>query len=283
MRHAPSSGLSRVIVVGFLAAGLAAGCAKPPIVEREIPTLTKQEVLARLNTQSGATCGLQAKLDVKVRTSKMKNEESCGGNLWAAHPDRLRIRGKHDLVDYAPFDIGSDGKTWFVQMHLGDRNEMHVGPTRALDEKFDATAPLRPSDVVLALGVGELEDDPPRRELFLTRHPGEYVLTELANNRSGRYICRRMWIDGEKMVITRIETYRPDEGVDMIAEMTFDGKSDAKTVPVKARIRLLRDDALLLELKLRDRKTGEIPPARARRLFRVPQPEDAQIIRHGAE
>ena len=280
MRHMRRRWGGRVEAVGLVTLWLFAGCAKPPIVEKPVGKLGKEEVLTQLNSRATETKGLQAKLDVKVRTSKMKREESCGGSLWAGHPDRLRIRGKHDLLDYPPFDIGADGKTWFVHTQFEKQNEMHVGPTAALEEKFDPAAPVRPSDVVLALGVGALEDAPPKRELFLTRNPGQYVITELANNASGRYISRRMWVDAEKMVITRIETYRPDEGIDMIAEMTFDKNSEMKTVPVKARIRLLRKDAFLLELTLKERKTGEIAPGKARRVFRVPQPEDARIIEH---
>ena len=218
---------------------------------------------------------------MKVRTSQTNREDATGGYLAAAWPDKLRIRGEHDLLEYPPFDIGSDGTTWFVQLHLAEQNDLHLGATRTLDEKFDPGVPLKPSDVVVALGVGELKENPPDRELFFTRLPGQYLITELVTNKSGRYIGRRMWVDPDALVITRVETYRPDDAVDMIAEMTFDPNArDARTVPVRARIRLLRKDHFQLDLKLRDRKSGLISPGRAKRLFALPEAEGANVIRH---
>ncbi|HUU43801.1 MAG TPA: hypothetical protein VMX57_08475 [Planctomycetota bacterium] len=280
MRRERSRAYGCLAACAVLTVVLAAGCAKPPIIEKPVPELSKAEVLSRLNSQASDTAGLEAKLDVKVRTSQSGREDSTGGNLAAAWPDKLRIRGRHDLLDYAPFDIGSDGETWFVQMHLGEQNDLHTGATHVLDEKFDPGVPLRPSDVVVALGVGRLDEKPPYRELFLTRLPGTYLITEFVSNRSGRYIARRIWVDPDSMVITRVESFRPDAAIDMIAEMTFDPRSEARTVPVTARIRLIRKDQFQLDLKLRDRKTGPIDPARARRLFAVPTDEGAKVISH---
>ena len=53
-------------VCGFLALLVAAGCARPPIIEKPVPTLTKAEVISRLNSQASDAAGLRAKLDVKV-------------------------------------------------------------------------------------------------------------------------------------------------------------------------------------------------------------------------
>lgn len=246
----------------------AAGCPKQPIRDVPVPTRRKAEVISILNSHADLTRTVRAKLSVKIQTAKMKRPEKCEGSLAAACPDRLRIRGRHDLLDYPPFDIGSDGRTWFVHSHYEEHNEIHLGPTHLLDEYYDPEVPLRPGDIVLALGVGRLTEKPPHRELLFTRHPGYYLITELVTNASGRYVAKRITIDPERVAITRLETYRPDGAIDMIADMTFDESAGgAGSIPASARIRLLRKDAFLLELKLHKRRTGVRLP---RKVFRIP-------------
>jgi hypothetical protein len=260
-----------------------AGCRTAPEL-KEVPELGKTAVLSRMNTQAAKVGGLRARLDVRVQAPGMTHIESMNGYLAAAPPDRLRIRGQHDLAN-AKFDIGSDGQRWFVHTQGGELNEMHVGSVEALGEEYDPTVPLSPGDVVTALGVGELNERPPDSELFLTRHPGHYQITEIVSNASRRYVSRRLWVEPEAMRITRIETYRPDEGVDMIAEMQFDeAGGSTRAVPVKATIRLLRgeqENHFYLELSLRNRETGPIDPAKAKKLFATPRAEGAEVIRHG--
>ncbi|HUW55810.1 MAG TPA: hypothetical protein VMZ92_04185 [Planctomycetota bacterium] len=252
------------------------GCPRPPKRDLVVPTRQKEEVLSILNTHADLTRTVRATLSVTAKTPGMKKAEKCEGSLAAAYPDRLRIRGRHDLLDYPPFDIGSDGETWFVHTRFKEHDEIHLGPTRLLDERFDPTVLLSPSDIVLALGVGRLTDDPPRRQLILSRHPGFYLIDEWVSNRSGYYRAKRVTVDPELMVITRIETHRPDGATDMIAEMRFDPKATAaRSVPTFARIRLFRQDVFLLELTLKDRRTGvSLPP----RVFTVPNTEDIPAV-----
>jgi len=266
--------------IGVLALLLAAGCkTTPPIQERPVGLLSKSEVMTRLNTQAELTKTVRAKLAVKVQTSGMRSPESCDGSLAAECPDRLRIRGWSDLLGYPPFDIGSDGTTWFVQIHTPENNEIHIGLVQLLDESFDPGVPLSPRDIVLALGVGRLDESPIAHELFFTRNPGYYLITEIVTNTSGRYVAKRIFVDATSVLITRMETYRPDGGIDMIADMTYETKaSTAKTVPVSARIRLLRKEALLLDLTLKEREAGVALPAK---VFTVPSTEDVpHVYRH---
>ena len=255
-----------------------AGCPRQRKRDLVVPTLGKEEVISILNTHADLTKTVRAKLSVKVKTPGMKKTERCEGSLAAEYPDRLRIRGRHDLLDYPPFDIGSDGRTWFVHIHYKELNEIDLGPTRVLDRRFDPTVPLRPRDLVLALGVGRLTEDPSRRELTFSRHPGYYQIDEWVSNDSGRYLARRITVDPELMVITRIESYRPDGATDMIAEMKFNRKAKrAKSVPTSARIRLLRQDEFLLELKLKKPRAGvRLPP----RVFAIPKTENIPTVRH---
>lgn len=272
------------VVLGAVTAACTAGCApKPKIIDKPVPPLSKHEVLSRLNTQADLTKTLRADLDVKVRTSNMRRAESCQGSLAAEYPDRLRIKGRHDLLDYPPFDIGSDGNTWFVHSHFKEHNEIDIGPTYLLDEYFDPSVPLRPRDIVLALGIGRLDESPPRRELLFTRHLGYYQIIEVVTNASGRYTSKSLVIDPDLIVITRMETYRPDGAIDMIAEMTFDRTPGAiaASVPTSARIRLLRKDAFLLELKLKERRTGVRLP---RKVFTIPPLDDIPVVhRHDSK
>jgi hypothetical protein len=266
--------------VCVLALLLAAGCAKTQIIkEGPVGPLSKSEVITRLNTQAELTRTVRAKLAVKVQTSSMKGPESCEGSLAAEYPDRLRIRGRHDMLDYPPFDIGSDGATWFVHVHFRDENVMHLGPVQLLDESFDAGVPLSPRDIVLALGIGRLDENPPAHELFFTKNPGSYLITEVVTNASGRYISKRITVDPTLVAITRMETYRPDGGIDMIADMTYDPKAGTtRIVPVSARIRLLRKETLLLDLTLKEREAGVTLPAK---VFTVPSTEDIpHVYRH---
>jgi len=265
-------------VFGAVLAAAVVGCCggQKKIVEEEVPPLGKAEVISILNSQADLTRTLRAKLDVKVQTSGMRRAESCEGTLMAEYPDRLRIRGRHDLLDYEPFDIGSDGETWFIYSHFEELNEIHIGPTHLLDEYFDPGVPLKPSDIVLALGVGRLEENPPTRELLFTRHPGYYLITEVVTNASGRYVSKRMVVDPALIVITRMETFRPDQGIDMVAEMTYDRVTPgAPLTPSSARIRLLREDAFLLELKLRERRAGVRLPKKA---FVIPDTEKIPTV-----
>jgi hypothetical protein len=258
----------------------AAGCAKTPIVkDGAVGLLSKSEVIARLNTQADLTRTVKAKLAVKVQTSSMKSPENCEGSLAAECPDRLRIRGRHDLLDYPPFDIGSDGTTWFVHVHFRDENVMHLGPVQLLDESFDPGVPLSPRDIVLALGVGRLDENPPAHELFFTSNPGHYLITEVVTNTSGRYVAKRITVDPALVVITRMETYRPDGRIDMIADMSYDAKTgESRAVPVSACIRLLRKETLLLDLTLKERQAGVALPAK---VFAVPSTEDIpHVYRH---
>ncbi len=271
----------RLALAGLLA--LAVGCAKQPIVKEKVPTGSKEEVISRLNNQAEATRSVTANLSVKLQTSKMDRPEGCDGKLAAMYPDKLRIRGSHPLLDYPPFDIGSDGRTWFWHGHFQSFNEMHYGPTAYLEQRFEPMALLKPRDVVLALGVGAILEGSGNEVLF-TRNPGHYLLTEVVNNADGRHILKRIFVDPDLMAIYKMETYRPDGGIDMIAEMTFDEKaSRARNVPVSARIRLLRTEAFLLDLTLKDRNTGEeISPRR----FAMPSTEGIPNVKQygaGAE
>ena len=268
-------------VCGVLLTLAMAGCPKPPKRDLVVGTLGKEEVLSILNTHADLTKTVRSKLSVKVKTPNMKKTERCEGNLWAEYPDRLRIRGRHDLLDYPPFDIGSDGTTWFMHIHYEELNEMDLGPTHVLDQRFDPTVPLRPRDIVLALGVGPLTEAPSRRELTFSRHPGYYQIDEWVTSGAGRYLAKRIAVDPELMVITRIESYRPDGAPDMIAEMEFNPKSKgARSVPTFARIRLLRQGEFLLELKLKKSRTGGRLPSR---LFAVPRTENIPTVRrHGS-
>jgi len=261
-----------------------AGCAKTSLLVKEGPVgpLGKSEVLSILNSQADLTKTVRAKLSVKVQTSNMKSPESCEGSLAAMYPDRLRIRGRHDLLDYPPFDIGSDGTTWFVHIHYRDQNEIHLGPVQLLDESFDPGVPLSPRDIVLALGVGSLDENPPQREFLFTRNPGYYLITEVVTNASGRYVSKRIFVDPTLGVITRMETFRPDGGIDMIAEMTFDPKAGpTRPVPLSARIRLLRKETFLLDLTLKERQVGvPLPP----KVFAVPDTSDIpHVYRHDSQ
>jgi hypothetical protein len=165
-----------------------------------------------------------------------------------------------------------------VHTHFKEQNEIDIGPANLLDEYFDPSVPLRPRDIVLALGIGRLDENPPRRELLFTRVPGSYEITEVVTNASGRYPAKRITIDPQLIVITRMETFRPDGAIDMIADMTFDrtpGPS-ASSIPTSATIRLLRKDAFLLELKLQERQTGVRLP---KKIFAIPDTEGIPVVR----
>ena len=268
-------------ICGVLLTLAMAGCPKPPKRDLVLGTLGKEEVLSILNTHADLAKTVRAKLSVKLKTPGMKKTERCEGYLAAEYPNRLRIRGRHDLLDYPPFDIGSDGRTWFMHIHYEELNEIDLGPTRMLDQRFDPTVPLRPRDIVLALGVGRLTEEPSRRELAFSRHLGYYQIDEWVSNDSGRYLAKRIAVDPELMVITRIESYRPDGATDMIAEMKFNRKSKrTRSVPTSARIRLLRQGEFLLELKLKKSRTGVRLPSR---VFTIPKTENIPTVhRHGS-
>ena len=245
-------------VLALVGALSVTGCPRPPIIPKKVPGLLRSQVLHVLNSRAKKTATLRARLSVNVRTARMRRTESCGGALRVQYPDRLRLRGYHDLLDYPPFDIGSDGRWWFFHVHFEDTNEIHVGTVRALEERFDPQVPLRPIDIVTALGIGRLEEVPGRRELLFTRHPGYYLFTEVVTNRSGRYIARRITVAPERLVITKLETFRPDGAIDMIADVSYDSKDEAlKEIPTSVRLVVLREEQFLLELRLRDRRIGE--------------------------
>lgn len=272
---------TRALAMAMSAALVAcvAGCASKPIVEGKIGTLDKAAVISYLNRQAESTRSVSANLDAKYQSESMGSPEGCGGNLAAMFPDKLRIRGHHDLLDYPPFDIGSDGTTWFAHIHIQSNNRMDLGPTASLDETYDPFALLKPRDVVMALGVGPIIEGK-GSELLFTRNPGFYLLTEVVNEAKGhRYVAKRIFIDPDLMAITRMETYRPDAAIDMIAEMTYEQHPQpGKVVPTSATIRLLRNPKQLLELQLKDRVTGaDIPVKR----FAVPSTEGIpQVIQH---
>lgn len=259
-------------VAAFAAAVVVLCGCKPtsPIIEKPIPPGMKDEIISLLNSRADSVRTLKAKLDVSVRTAEMTSAENCGGVLIAQGPDKIRIYGRHDMLDYRPFDIGSDGKTWFVHTHIEENNQIHLGPTDALEEWFDPGIRVRPADIVLALGIGRLEEDLPKKELLFTRHQGFYLITEVVTNRSGRYVAKRITIEPDWCVITRLETFRPDGRIDMVAEMKFDENGGASSgVPKSARIRLLRDDGFLLDMSLHDRETGV--KVNAKRVFALPR------------
>ena len=272
-------------IVGLATAiALAVGCAKQPIIKEAVPTGSKDQVIKAVNARAKAARSLVAALSVKlqIQTAKTNQVENCGGNLAVEYPDRLRIRGKHDLLDYPPFDVGSDGQTWFWHGHFQDYNEMNYGPTAYLEQKFEPNALLKPRDVVMALGIGPIVETAGNSELLFTRNPGHYLITEVVNNKDGRYVMKRIFIDPDLMAIIKMETYRPDGAIDMIADMTFDetAKDSSRGVPTGARIRLLRTDAFMLDLTLKDRKIGE---SMNPKLFAMPSLEGIkQVKQYGA-
>ena len=261
---------------------LAAGCAKQPIITREVPKLNKDDVMSILNNNAQATRSIRADLAVKFQTEGMNSPEGCGGDLAAQYPNKLRILGRHDLLAYPPFDVGSDGQEWFWHGHFQKFNQMHYGPTAYLDQTFVEAALLKPADVVFALGVGPLIENP-SSQLYFTREPGFYVFTEVFNDPKGfRYIRKKIWVDGDLLTVSRMETYRPDAGIDMIAEMKYDaGDKAGKNVPVSADIRLLRNQKFRLDLTLRDRKTNV---ALKDKLFATPPTEGIPDVQyHGGD
>ncbi len=267
--------LAKVISVAVVAA-LLGGCPKQPIIDKPVPVGSKDQVVKALNERAKAMHSLVADLSVKLQTSKMDHPEGCDGSLAILYPDKLRIKGSHPLLDYAPFDIGSDGTTWFWHGHFQQFNEMHYGTTAWLDQKFEPMALLKPRDVVMALGCGPIVVAA-NAELYFSRHPGYYELTELSTTAEGRYMTKRIYVDPDLMAIYRLETYRPDTAIDMIAEMTFDANSkNNRGIPTGARIRLLRTDAFLLDLTLKDRKTGEEPKVK---LFAMPSTEGIPVVK----
>jgi hypothetical protein len=114
----------------------------------------------------------------------------------------------------------------------------------------------------MALGLGNLEDNAPAREILFTRDPGTYVITEIVRNESGRYISKRIFVDPELLAISRLDTYRPDGALDMTAEMTFNRKAaQYNWLPVSAKIIVLREKPFLLDLTFEKREFGKPLPA----------------------
>ena len=265
-----------VAVVGMLLAG----CAAPVLIPAP-PPLDRQEIISIVNQRASQLRTLKANLSIKVKTAQMKGPETLSAYFAAAAPDKLRLRANHALVGYSVLDIGSDGAQWWVAVHFQETNRVDYGSLANLAAQPGGELPIRPDQVVAALGMATLTEAPDRYWMF-TKPPGEYVLQEVVNSRPTRYVATQIVLDGKTQLMRRFETVGPTGRVETRA--TMEDYVAVAGIPIAQKVVIYwwdKDQLNTMEFKFQDiQVNGELPG----KVFEQPSFQDIPVrVRHPIE
>jgi hypothetical protein len=163
----------RLTAIALLAASLPVltGCASmfiskrkllQPIAPPSVQTATADELVAGLNEKWAKFESLTATVDIRASHLKTKEGEatdypSIRANLLLRKPEMLRILGKLPVVQTSAFDLGSDGKTF--TLNVPPKSKAFQGENANKGTSPNWYENLRPGPFFSAMVVRGLEPD----------------------------------------------------------------------------------------------------------------------------
>ena len=187
----------------------------PPV---PLLTATKQDLIARYNSQAEAITSLNAGVTMTLTagsayTGLIKQYHEISGYILAQKPASIRVIGQAPVVGTNIFDMESDGEMFHI--FVPSQNKFISGPTNMARPSAKPIENLRPQHLIGAIFWRPI----PAQDLVLLEEASEgashyYVITE-ARPASGTgsaaasdwEIARKIWFDRSHLSVTRIETY----------------------------------------------------------------------------
>ena len=250
-----------------------AGCPSQEIQRpTEYPVWARDDLIAELNTRARQVTSIKAKGKLKYQAAGMRHPEDCDMHVALKKPDLLRLQG-WDLIGRQVLDLGTDGGMFWVWLHVGDVNEVHVGSLSTLEE-HPGMGFLTPRTLFIGLGIGGLETDSPGAHLVMTGFPERYLIDHLVMKNGRFYKKSVLWIDRRDLTLSRYQVFDKEGTIQL--EVKLGGYKDVEGIPIahEFTMRWPQDDTLLgLELK-----KVELNPPLKEAFWHFKIPEDATVI-----
>jgi len=187
---------------------------EPRTSTAKLQTASKQELIARINSQALGIKTLNATVDIDTsvggeKKGKVTEFQEIRGYILVRKPDMLRMIGLFPLVRNTAFDMVSDGKRF--KLSIPARNKFYIGSTEVTRPSSNPLENLRPQVIYSALflpqidgndEIAVMEDDtetvidPKTRKLV---EQPDYVIDIIRRSGNEWYIARKIIFERVKL------------------------------------------------------------------------------------
>ncbi len=217
MRRSPI--LITVFVIVLLLGG--AGCLfRTRVVEvrtstAKLQTATKQELVDRINHDSGSITSLNATVDIDTsvggeKKGQVTEYQQIRGYILVRKPDMLRMIGLFPIVRNTAFDMVSDGSRF--KLSIPAKNKFYVGSAEVGKPSSNALENLRPQVIYNSLFLPQIDSNDEivvmendtenvldAKTKRLVEQP-DYVIDIIRRSGSDWYVARKVIFDRVNLV-----------------------------------------------------------------------------------
>jgi outer membrane lipoprotein-sorting protein len=286
----------RLLIV-ILLLPLLSGCLfRTRKVDRRLSTAalqeaTKQELVARINTDAAKIKTLNATVDIApavggARKGKVTEYKDIRGYILVRKPSDIRMIGLVPIVRNRAFDMVSNGQTF--KMSIPVKNRFIIGRNDIIYPSKHEYENLRPQHIFDALLLREID---PQREIAVlegttevVRDPNSkklvdqpnYTLIVLRRDERGDWeLSRKILFSRENLALSRQVVY--DKNGNIATEAVYDdfGVFDGVSFPQIIRIWRPQEEYEVVLTIQKLRLNEQVKDSQ----FNLPQPEGAQVVR----